>query len=199
MELSRTLNAQETIARGCALQAAFLSPKFKTQKFEVVENNAHQVCIEYKFDHAEGAPKTSDLFKPGANFPSLKTITFDNKLGGMDLLVKYGPNAKLLEGLPTNIAQYKIAEGKLDTDKQITKYSFVAKVSNNIHGICELESAELVQEWNEEEKIPIKSGPSTVPKPEAPQTNGEADKPNQEEPPKEGEASKEPEGGEAKK
>ena len=35
MELSRTLNSTETVARGCALQAAMLSPNFMVQNFEV--------------------------------------------------------------------------------------------------------------------------------------------------------------------
>lgn len=34
-ELSRTLNSVETVSRGCALQAAMLSPNFMVQNFEV--------------------------------------------------------------------------------------------------------------------------------------------------------------------
>ena len=37
------------------------------------------------------------------------------------------------------------------------------RLSNNIHNVCELESAELIQEWEEEEKIPVKMGPSNPP------------------------------------
>lgn len=40
-ELSRTLNSQETVARGCALQAAMLSPNFMVQNFEVQDYNPH--------------------------------------------------------------------------------------------------------------------------------------------------------------
>ena len=35
------------------------------------------------------------------------------------------------------------------------------RLSNNIHNVCELESCELTQEWEEEEKIAVKMGPST--------------------------------------
>lgn len=45
----------------------------------------------------------------------------------------------MLEGLPTQIAQYKIKDG---TPKH-EKYSFILRVSNNIHQIACLESAEL--------------------------------------------------------
>ena len=40
-DLQRTLNSQETIARGCALQAAMLSPNFSVTNFEIEEYNEH--------------------------------------------------------------------------------------------------------------------------------------------------------------
>jgi hypothetical protein len=39
------------------------------------------------------------------------------------------------------------------------------RVSNNIHNIACLDEAEFCQEWTEEEKIPIKASPITVPPP----------------------------------
>jgi len=45
MELSRTLNSIETVAKGCALQAAMLSPNFRVQNFEVEEYNPLNVQI----------------------------------------------------------------------------------------------------------------------------------------------------------
>ena len=52
--------------------------------------------------------KESDIFGIGSSFPSTKTITFANKLGAMDLLIKYNDNADVLPGLPKQIAQYRI-------------------------------------------------------------------------------------------
>jgi len=51
----------------------------------------------------------------------------------------------------------------MDDKKQIDKFSFIMRVSNNIHNIAELDEAEICQEWTEEQKIPIKSGPSIPP------------------------------------
>ena len=177
-ELSRTLNSQETVARGCALQAAMLSPNFMVQNFEVQDFNLHQVQIQYKFSSQEGGSlKESDIFSIGSSYPSTKTITFANKLGALDLLLKYHDSSDILPGLPKQIAQYKIQEGKLDESKQLTKYSFVMRLSNNIHNICELEGAQLVQEWKEEQKIPVKrSAPAPAPpKPEEPKKEEKAE------------------------
>lgn len=98
-ELQRTLNSQETIARGCALQAAMLSPNFSVTNFEIEEYNEHPVNIQYRFKNSEKVA-VKELFKVGTNFPSTKTITFDNKLGGVDLLVNYSDTAEILAGLP---------------------------------------------------------------------------------------------------
>lgn len=70
----------------------------------------------------------------------------------MELMVHYSNNVFVLQGIPNQIAQYKIKEAKPKQDK----YSFILRISNNIHQIPCLESAELQEEWVEEEKIPVK-------------------------------------------
>jgi len=111
---------------------------------------------------------TKELFPIGSSFPSTKTITFDNKKGGMDLLVHYSAGAPILQGHPFEIASYVIHEGKPKHDK----VGFVLRVCNNIHQIPILESSDLQEEWVEEEKIPIKKDVTPPPKPaEAPKTD----------------------------
>ena len=138
-----------------------LSPNFQVAQFQIEENNALPISIMYKF---KGSDKTSnkELFKVGSSFPSTKSITFDNKLGNLELLIQYSQGVNMLPGLPPQIARYNIHEGTKDPKAE--KHSFVMRVSNNIHNIACLEEVELVQEWTEEEKIPIKVAPSP-PKP----------------------------------
>lgn len=163
-QVHRTLNSIECVARGASLQAAMLSPLFKVADYEVQEYNLYPVSISYSFGNQEGAEQkviTKELFPLGSSFPSTKTITFDNKKGGMDLLVHYSQGVQIVQGLPTQIAQYKIKEGKPKHDK----VSFILRVSNNIHQIPCLESAELQEEWQEEEKIPVKKDTPAQAKP----------------------------------
>lgn len=101
----------------------------------------------------------------------------------MDLLIKYHDSSEILPGLPKQIAQYRIQEAKLDESKELTKYSFVMRLSNNIHNICELEGAQLVQEWKEEQKIPVKKAKPAPPKP-APEEKPADEKPAEGEAPK---------------
>ena len=103
-QVSRTLNSLECVARGCSLQAAMLSPMFKVSDYEVQEYNLYPISITYQFAPAEGEQAkvvTKELFHLGSSYPSTKTITFDHKKGGMDLLVHYSQGVQLLQGLPT--------------------------------------------------------------------------------------------------
>lgn len=159
-EASRTLNSQDCIARGCALQAAFLSPNFQVAAFEVEEYNADPISISYKFKGTEKVV-TKELFLTGSNFPSTKSITFDNKNGNLDLMVHYSEGAALMTGIPNQIAQYDIQKAKVNDKTE--KFSFTMRVSNNIHNVACLDEVEFVEEWTEQEKIPIKASPVTVP------------------------------------
>ena len=77
-----------------------LSPNFRVDNFETDEFNPHPICISYKF-HGSEKFVTKELFKVGTSFPSTKTITFENKIGGLDLAISYGEGTKILPGLPT--------------------------------------------------------------------------------------------------
>jgi hypothetical protein len=82
---------------------------------------------------------TKELFPEGSHFPSTKTISYDLKNGGMELIVKYSPTTELIQGLPTDIARYVINKGNPEHDK----FTLIIRVSNNIHQIPGLESSEL--------------------------------------------------------
>jgi len=136
-----------------------LSPNFQVANFQVEEYNTQPISISYKFKDSDKVV-TKELFKTGSTFPSTKSVTFEKKQGNVDLMVHYSDNAELMEGLPNQIAQYNIGEGKKDAKTE--KCSFTMRVSNNIHNVACLDEAEFVQEWTEEEKIPVKASPVTV-------------------------------------
>ena len=59
--------------------------------------------IKYKFKNSDKVSQ-KELFKVGSSFPSTKSITFDNKLGGLNLMIHYSDKANLLEGIPKDIS-----------------------------------------------------------------------------------------------
>lgn len=47
--MSKTLNATETIAKGCALKCAIMSPLFKVTDYELEEYNMYPIKISWQF------------------------------------------------------------------------------------------------------------------------------------------------------
>lgn len=64
------------------------------------------MSITYSFEKDKFV--TKHIFPVGSSFPSTKTITFDNKLGDMQLLVHYSKGTEIMPGLPDQIAHYQI-------------------------------------------------------------------------------------------
>merc|ERR1719181_2281291 len=94
-ELSTTMNADETVARGCALQAAILSPMYKVREFKVEDCSPFAINIGWMGSAAdseakkeaeddgdtamtggEGEYKTTTLFPEGSQMNVLKMLTF---------------------------------------------------------------------------------------------------------------------------
>merc|ERR1712093_597320 len=100
-----------------------------------------------------------------------------------------------MKGLPSQLANYKISQGKMKhTDKNSTS-EFVIKIGNNLNQIAVLESAELQEKWTEIEKIAIKKPAPPKPKP----VEKPAEKPAEGGETKEGTEDKKAEGEEEKK
>ena len=75
-KLSTTLNQDEAVSRGCALQCAILSPVFKVRDFSVVDWNAFpvQMCWD-NIQPVDGKDKTvMDVFPVDNVIPSSKVI-----------------------------------------------------------------------------------------------------------------------------
>lgn len=52
-EVSTTLNADEAVARGCALQCAMLSPTFRVREFVVNDVTPYPVVLTWKSQNME--------------------------------------------------------------------------------------------------------------------------------------------------
>ena len=52
-EVSTTLNADEAVARGCALQCAMLSPTFRVREFVVNDVTPYPVVLTWKSQNTE--------------------------------------------------------------------------------------------------------------------------------------------------
>ncbi|KAJ3101618.1 adenyl-nucleotide exchange factor sse1 [Phlyctochytrium planicorne] len=85
-KLSTTLNQDEAIARGCALQCAIISPAFKVRDFSVQDWNSYPIFLSWDASlvppSKSGEPVDAkvEAFNIGNPIPSVKALTFSRIL-----------------------------------------------------------------------------------------------------------------------
>ncbi|KAI8915320.1 heat shock protein 70 family [Powellomyces hirtus] len=95
-KLSTTLNQDEAVARGCALQCAMISPVFKVRDFAVQDWNGYPIELSWDAKYAP-APKDGEkpetvmeAFPVGNGIPSSKILTFYRTLQDEELSAQGG-------------------------------------------------------------------------------------------------------------
>ncbi|XP_053312346.1 heat shock protein 105 kDa [Spea bombifrons] len=139
-EVSTTLNADEAVARGCALQCAILSPAFKVREFSVTDVVPYSISLKWstEADEAEGI---HEVFSKNHAAPFSKVLTFYRK-NPFHLEAFYSdpsaipyPEAKIGHFVVQNISAAK------DGEKSKVK----VKVRFNTHGIFSVSTASMVE------------------------------------------------------
>jgi heat shock protein 4 len=106
--VQRTLNASESVARGCALMAAMMSPLFRVAEYQVDEYNLYPIRASWQFESEmeieNDTKNTGILFAEGCSIPSFKSISFP-KAGNFILSLFYD---KEIEGVNKLLAEYKL-------------------------------------------------------------------------------------------
>lgn len=154
--LSTTMNADEAVARGAALQSAILSPRFKVLPYEIIEAQPYPIKISWQDDdNASGMEvdasgdeaKPTDsviMFDRGLAFPIVRRVTlrrsgnFVVKSGYDESCVDYGLT------VPSEIAEFTIM-APAGEEKKVR-----VNVKQDIHGIVHMSSAQMVEEIDEE-------------------------------------------------
>ena len=106
-KLSTTLNQDEAVARGCALQCAIISPVFKVRDFSLQEWNGYPV--ELRWDASQAPPSTSrnsdekpvtsmEAFPVGNPAPSTKILTVLRALKDEELSANNGQVSLTIDG-----------------------------------------------------------------------------------------------------
>mmetsp|Transcript_145668 Transcript_145668/g.369668 ORF Transcript_145668/g.369668 Transcript_145668/m.369668 type:complete len:826 (+) Transcript_145668:122-2599(+) len=163
-DLSTTMNQEESVARGCALQAAILSPLYKVRDFKVDDTTQFAVNVGWMGSAAdseatkeedgdtnmgggEGEYKTATVFPAGSNLNVLKMLTFYRK-GPFDVKAEYADEKVLLPMTPKELGTFKI---ELPPQTEAKKIKVRAKLT--LHGTFTIEGAQMVEEEEYEETV----------------------------------------------
>lgn len=183
--LSCTLNPDECVARGCALQSAILSPLLRVRPYSIKSCITHPIRISWMQPSATGdsaQPQSINLFKAGDPFPAFKRVTFKRK-GAFTI------NATYVNPLTTdkNVGDFEI--GGHEDMKTLPDAKIKVNIAYDPDGIFNVKSACFMKEKPPE--------PEPEPEPEKPKEEAAAAKPKTTDKAPESEAKK-PDAGAAK-
>lgn len=139
-ELSTTLNADEAVARGCALQCAILSPAFKVREFSITDVVPYSISLKWNSAAEEGL-SDCEVFPKNHAAPFSKVLTFFRK--EPFTLEGYYNNPKELPYSNSAIGQFLIQNVVPQASGESAKVK--VKVRVNIHGMFSVSSASLIE------------------------------------------------------
>uniref|UniRef100_A0A672QVT9 Heat shock protein 4a n=1 Tax=Sinocyclocheilus grahami TaxID=75366 RepID=A0A672QVT9_SINGR len=139
-ELSTTLNADEAVARGCALQCAILSPAFKVREFSITEVVPYPISLKWTSAADEGI-SDCEVFPKNHAAPFSKVLTFYRREPFS--LEAYYNNSKELPYPDPTIGQFTIQKVVPQPSGESSKVK--VKVRVNVHGVFSVSNASLVE------------------------------------------------------
>jgi len=182
-ECSKTLNFDECIAKGCALQCAMLSPAFKVRDFQVNDVTMYPIALSWSSAGAaeamdvEGevaAPKAGScstvVFQKFNSVPNTKMLTFYRK-DTFTLSASYDDCVALPSGFTHALNEFTVSDipKHTDADGKLEPSKVKIKLRLDIHGCLSLESAVAI-----EEDVVVEEEAPEPAKAEAPAAEGEA-------------------------
>jgi len=150
-EMSTTCNGDESVARGCALQCAMLSPSFRVREFSITDCTHYPIKLGWSAVGAEKLEEEHVLFQANNSFPSIKLISF-NRSDDFQLAASYAtdePHAK--HGVPSAIgsAVVKVPAASAEVMDASKKPKLKVKVEVDINGIFSFRSVQVIEEIKE--------------------------------------------------
>jgi len=194
-DCSKTLNFDECVAKGCALQCAMLSPAFKVRDFSVNDVTLYPIALSWSSsggateamevdgDGESAEPKSGTstvVFSKFNSVPNTKMLTFYRK-EAFTLSAAYDDGTKLPNGFPRKLCEYTISDippKAADADGKVEPAKIKVKLRLDIHGCVALESAVAIEEQEVIEEVPAAppAAPPTEPKAEEPPAEPEKKK-----------------------
>merc|ERR1712038_410991 len=147
-----TLNSDEAVSRGCALQCAILSPTFKVREFSVTDIQPYPIKLTWKTEQDIGDMVVFPKFHP---VPFSKLLTFyrrDNFSveAEYEKSVKGGDEPLILDPF---IGAFEIGEVRPMPDGANQKIK--VKVRMNLNGVFTVNSATMTEKQEIEEEVPM--------------------------------------------
>lgn len=160
-ELSHTLDKSETVARGCALQCAILSPKFRVREFTVQDSAPYTIQVSWGAQDSLQDEDSAKLFERNGPMPASKVMTF-NRADGFRLNARYANPDELPGGTDTDIGTFVIPSIPACANPAETP-RVKLKIKLDLSGLFFVESATMVETVVEPTPEPAAAAATTTP------------------------------------
>ena len=141
-----TLNADEAVSRGCALQCAILSPTFKVREFSVTDIQPYPIKLRWQAESDQGDMVVFPQFHA---VPFSKMLTFYRR-EAFTVEAEYDGSAPVAN---QHIGVFEIGEVRPNEDG--TNQKVKVKVRVNLNGIFTVASASMSEKHEIEEEVPM--------------------------------------------
>jgi molecular chaperone DnaK (HSP70) len=148
---STTLNADESVSRGCALMCAMLSPTFKVREFSVtdVQPFPSKLVWDNQGSIDEKGPGEMEVFPAFHAVPFSKMLTFFKS----DTFTVMGEYAGEVPIPDRHIGEFEVGDVRPTAEGGNQKVKI--KVRINPNGVFGVSSANLVEKHEVEEEVPV--------------------------------------------
>ncbi|CAD8077171.1 unnamed protein product [Paramecium sonneborni] len=167
-QVSRTLNASESISRGCAMMAAMRSPNFRVTEYKIDDCNYYPIKVGWLYEQKLNSLDQSKgllncfperqckiLYDQNNPIPSIKSFAL-MKTQPIEITLFYDPVPQGFDPIlkqiyvPPIIAKHK-------------EHSTKVKILLNQNGLINLEEVLFQEEYMEEIKVPIEKAKIKIP------------------------------------
>lgn len=163
-ELSKTCDSDESVARGCALMCAMMSPTCRVKAFAVRDISPYAIEIQWgpaptNLQASDGSRDADSeensqtvLFTRGNIIPSTKMISFKESTEPFQIIARYHEPSELPPGTDPLLGRFIVSgmpPKPADETQKPPKIKVKMKLS--LHGILNISNAQMLEEYEVEE------------------------------------------------
>lgn len=183
-DLQQTMNDAESVAKGCALQCAMLSPAQRVRQYGVSDINVYPIKITWSQGademQVEGSSDNSaELFPINATLPASKFVTLPRN-AGFEIVAQYNESPLLPAGHPRLIGKFVVSNPPAASPEAKENPKIKVKIRISPSGVFGVESAEYQETIEVEEPAtptPAANAAPSTPTPDAGKTESAEAKP----------------------
>uniref|UniRef100_H0X1I3 Heat shock protein 105 kDa n=1 Tax=Otolemur garnettii TaxID=30611 RepID=H0X1I3_OTOGA len=147
-DISTTLNADEAVARGCALQCAILSPAFKVREFSVTDSVPFPISLIWNHDSEDTEGYVSSIISQCHVSCSVYLVLNTSYKNALAFESFYG-TIRLILSILSTLCRFVVQNVSAQKDGEKSRVK--VKVRVNTHGIFTISTASMVEKVPAEE------------------------------------------------